>query len=55
VGLRPPVAQKHAEEGEVEQEACHAILLRNCVALAIPWTNRPTGRSPTARGLKQIT
>jgi hypothetical protein len=55
VGLRPLVAQKHAEEGEVELEACHAILLRNCVALAVPWTNRPTGRSPTARGLKQIT
>jgi hypothetical protein len=25
VGLRPPVAQNHAEEGEVVLEACHAI------------------------------
>jgi hypothetical protein len=26
VGLRPPVVQKRAEEGEVVLEACHAIL-----------------------------
>jgi hypothetical protein len=36
VGLRPLVVQKRAEEGEVELEACHAILLRNRVALAVP-------------------
>jgi hypothetical protein len=35
VGLRPPVVQKRAEEGEVELEACHAILPRNRVAQAI--------------------
>jgi hypothetical protein len=36
VGLWPPVVQKHAEEGEVEPESCHAILPRNCVLLPIP-------------------
>ena len=36
VGLRPPVVQKRAEEGEVKLEACHAILPRNRVALAVP-------------------
>ena len=36
VGLRPPVVQKRAEEGEVELEAGHAILPRNRVALAVP-------------------
>jgi hypothetical protein len=36
VGLRPPVVQKYAEEGEVELEVCHAILPRNHVAQAIP-------------------
>jgi hypothetical protein len=35
VGLRPPVDQKRAEEGEVVLEACHAILPQNRVALAI--------------------
>jgi hypothetical protein len=36
VGLRPPVIQKRAEEGEVVLEACHAKLLKNCIALAVP-------------------
>jgi hypothetical protein len=36
VGLRPPVVQKHAEEGEVLPEACHAILPKNRVALVVP-------------------
>jgi hypothetical protein len=36
VGLRPPVVQKRAEEGEVVLEACHAILPQNCDALAVP-------------------
>jgi hypothetical protein len=36
VGLRTPVVQKHAEEGEVVLEAYHAILLKNRVALAVP-------------------
>jgi hypothetical protein len=36
VGLRPSVVQKRAEEGEVVLEACHAILLKNHVALAVP-------------------
>jgi hypothetical protein len=35
VGLQPPVVQKRAEEGVVELEACHVILLRNHVALAV--------------------
>jgi hypothetical protein len=36
VGLRALVVQKRAEEGEVELEACHAILPRNCVAQVVP-------------------
>jgi hypothetical protein len=36
VGLRPLVVQKRVEEGEVELEVCHAILLRNRVAQAVP-------------------
>jgi hypothetical protein len=36
VGLRPPVVQKRAEEGEVVLEARHAILPQNRVALAVP-------------------
>jgi hypothetical protein len=36
VGLRPPVVQKRAEEGEVVLEACHAILSKNRIALAVP-------------------
>jgi hypothetical protein len=36
VGLRPPVVQKRAEEGEVVLEACHAILPYKRVALAVP-------------------
>jgi hypothetical protein len=36
VGLRPPVVQKHTEEGEVKLEVCHAILSRNHVAQAVP-------------------
>jgi hypothetical protein len=35
VGLRPPVVQKRAEEGEVVLGACHAILPKNRVALAV--------------------
>jgi hypothetical protein len=36
VGLRPPVVQKRAEEGEVKLEVCHVILPQNGVALAVP-------------------
>jgi hypothetical protein len=36
VGLRPPVVQKRAEEGEVVMEVCHAILLQNRITLAVP-------------------
>jgi hypothetical protein len=36
VGLRPVVVQKCTDEGEVVLEACHAILLKNRVALAVP-------------------
>jgi hypothetical protein len=36
VCLRPPVVQKRAEEGEVVLEACHAILPKNRIALAVP-------------------
>jgi hypothetical protein len=36
VGLQPLVVQKCAEEGEVELEACHAILPRNRVTQAVP-------------------
>jgi hypothetical protein len=36
VGLRPPVVQKHAEEGEVEPEVCHAKLRMNRIAQVIP-------------------
>jgi hypothetical protein len=36
VGLWPPVDQKCTEDGVDELEACHAILLRNHVAMAIP-------------------
>jgi hypothetical protein len=36
VGLQPPVVQKHDEEGEVVLEACHAILPKNRIALAVP-------------------
>jgi hypothetical protein len=36
VGLRPPVAQKCVEEGEVVLEACHALIPQNRVALAVP-------------------
>jgi hypothetical protein len=54
VGLRPLVGQKRTEEGEVVLEACHAILLRNRVAVAVPWTNRAIVRSPSTCSLKQI-
>jgi hypothetical protein len=36
VGLRPSVVHKRAEEGEVVLEACHAILPKDRVALAVP-------------------
>jgi hypothetical protein len=36
VGLGSLVVQKRAEDGEVEPEPCHAILLRNRVPLAVP-------------------
>jgi hypothetical protein len=36
VGLRPPVVQKRAKKGEVVLEACHAILPKNRIALAVP-------------------
>jgi hypothetical protein len=36
VGLRPPVVQKRAEEGEVVLEARHAILPQNRIALVVP-------------------
>jgi hypothetical protein len=36
VGLRPPVVQKRAVEGELVLEVCHAILPKNCVALVVP-------------------
>jgi hypothetical protein len=32
----PLVVQKHAKEGEVKHEACHAILPRNHIALVVP-------------------
>jgi hypothetical protein len=54
VGLGSLVVQKRAEDGEVEPEPCHAILLRNRVPLAAPSTNRATCSRPTARSLKQI-
>jgi hypothetical protein len=36
VGLRPPVVQERAEEGEVVLEARHAILPQNRIALVVP-------------------
>jgi hypothetical protein len=35
VGLRPPVVQKRAEEGEVILEVCHAILTKNHIILEV--------------------